>query len=99
MSRKTLRRRIGAKCNVPKRFLHPKHVIDSNAYYHNRQDVEGLLIIGREERKVNQKQAMCCLFRHTSFDDKITLYCIEKFAKAVEEGHEDHFFVPTTSVQ
>ena len=84
-----------AKCTIPKRFLHPKRVIDSNAYYHNRQGVEGLLIIGREERTINNKRAMCCIFRHEHFDDNVTLYCIEKFAKVTEEGHEDHFFVPS----
>ena len=42
---------IGAKRNIPKRFLHPNRVIDSNAIYHNRDDVEVLIIIGREERK------------------------------------------------
>jgi len=41
---------------------------------------------------------MYCLFRHTSFDDNITLYCIEKFAKVVEEGHADHFSAATITV-
>ena len=99
MPRKTLRRGIGAKCNIPKRFLHPKRVIDANAIYHNKQDIEGLLIIGREERKINNKQAMCCLFRHASFDDNVILYCVEKFAKVVEEGHEDHYFVHPRSAR
>ena len=52
-----------------------------------------MLIIGREEKNINNKQAICCLFWHESFDDNVILYCIEKFAKAVEEGHEDLFFV------
>jgi len=96
MPRKTLRQGIGAKCNIPKRFLRTKRIIDAHTHYHNKQDVEGLLIIGREERMINKKQALCCIFRHASFDDNVTLYCVEKFAKVIEEGHEDHFFVPST---
>ena len=92
MPRKTLRRGIGAKCTIPKRFLHSKRTIDTNTYYQNKQDVDGLLIIGRGERKINNKQVMCCLFRNDRFDNNTILYCVEKFAKVVEEGPAEHFF-------
>ena len=51
-----------------------------------------MLIIGRGERKRNNKQVMCCLFRNDRFDNNTILYCVEKFAKVVEEGPAEHFF-------
>ena len=92
MPRKTLRRGIGAKCTILKWFLHSKHAIDTNTYYQNKQDIDGLLIISRGKRKINKKQVIYCLFRNNRFHDNIILYCVEKFANVVKESAAEHFF-------
>ena len=98
MPRKTLRRGIGAKCTIPKRFLHSKRTIDTNTYYQNKQDIDGLLIISRSERKINKKQVMCYLFRNHRFNNNTILYCIKKFVNIVKEGVVEHFFSAGGSV-
>lgn len=98
MPRGTRKKRlgIGAICTVLKRMLHPSQQIDNkypNKQFHDR--LNDLLVIGKENRRVNGKEQQVILFRHSDFaDDDTVLYCMPRFAKVVTEGPECQLFNP-----
>lgn len=85
---------VGATCSALKRLLHPSRLIEAkypNKTFHERLD--GLLVIGKDEKRINGKMQTAVLFRHDDFpDDNTILYCVPRFVKVHLEGTPEEFF-------
>ena len=53
--------------------------------------MSGLLVIGKETRKVNRRDQVCIIFCHDQFPDQ-ELYCCARFCNVLNEGHSSDFF-------
>ena len=58
---------VGASCTVKKSFLHPSKTIDECNEVCNQNYIENLIILGRNEHRVNGKIQMCIEFRNEFF--------------------------------
>ena len=96
---KKLRLGVGAKCTTLLKYLHPAKLIDTK--YPNRtaqSALDNLIVIQQEVKKVNKKEQRCIVFRHDVFDG-IELHCVQRWAKVIVEGSEEHIFVSVNTTQ
>jgi len=92
MSREKKTVGIGAVASVLLRMLHPSAAIREryNNVDHGTR-LEGLLVIRREKRIVNNRNQMTIVMRHDNFAG-LELYCVERFVRVEMEGAPEHFF-------
>ena len=78
---------IGATCEALKRFLYPiKVVLNKYPNALAKERLEGLLVIKRESKKVNNKEKVCIMFRHNDFENE-ELHCAQRYVKVLTEGN------------
>ena len=83
---------IRTTCEALKFFLHPRKVVSNkypNELAHER--LEGLLVLRRESKKVNNKEKVCIVLRHNDFENE-ELHCAQRYVKVLTEGNEADFF-------
>jgi hypothetical protein len=86
-----LRNGVGAVARVKKKFLHPaKDISDRYMNQDHNEELDGLLVLRKEQKRVNTREQTCVVFRHEDFDKEI--YCVERWCKIVTEGPEESLF-------
>ena len=53
--------------------------------------LESLLTVGREIKRVNNKDQRCIVFQHDDFEN-VTIYCTERYCKVTTEGPPESYF-------
>jgi len=86
MVKRKLRAGVGAKASILTKFIHPKQ---QNGDATHRSNV---ILISKEERKVNRKNQVCYTFCMDG-DDRV-MYAVERYFKILEEGNKEGYFVP-----
>ena len=91
MANRKLRAGVGAKASVLTRFIHPKQ---HNGDPKHRSNV---VLIGREERSVNQKDQVFYTFRMD--DSEAVMYAVTRHVKILEQGKKEDFFDKMTPTE
>ena len=91
---KRVRNGIGAVASVYKRFLHPCALLVSAKYPNAaKADVlDGLLVVGQEEKMVCKRLQTCVIMRHDDFDDGELIHVVSRYCKVQQGGALEHFF-------
>lgn len=90
---KRLRNGIGAVVSVYKRFLHPRVLVCAKYPNAAKADVlDGLLVVGQEEKIVCKRPQTCVIMRHDDFDDGELIHVVARYCKVQQEGASEHFF-------
>lgn len=93
---KRLRRGVGAKISVLKKFLHPRPLVDAKYPNAGKTDMlHDLVAVGQEEKTVSKKPQSCIIMRHNDFDDGQLLHAVARHCKVVQEGAPEHIFNDT----
>lgn len=87
-----LRNGVGAVCRVKMKYLHPAKRVDDQ--YPNREDsgeLDGLLVLRKDTKRVKKKDQGVVVMRHEDFPNE-ELYCVERWCKVITEGPEASLF-------
>ena len=76
----------GAKATIKTRFLHPKQA----EYAGDKQHQSDVVLVAKEERRVNKKLKMCYVCRKEGSSD--LLFACKTHFKIVKEGASEDFF-------
>ena len=91
---KRLRNGIGAVVSVYKRFLHPRVLVSAKYPNAAKADVlDGLLVVGQEEKIVCKRLQTCVVMRHEDFDDGELIHAVARYCKVQQEGALEHLFI------
>ena len=86
-----LRNGVGAVARVKKKYLHPaKDISDRFVNQDHNEELDGLLVLRKEQKRVKRREQSCVVFRHEDFDNEI--YCVDRWCKVVTEGPEESLF-------
>ena len=84
---------VGATCKVQFRHLHPRKVKEDKFMNMNHKDnIEGLLAMRADAKKINRIERRCVIFRHPLLDDSTELHSAATFVHVLTPGHPEHFF-------
>jgi hypothetical protein len=67
---------LGAIARVKKKRLHPaKDISDRDVNQDHNEELDGLLVLRKEQKRVKRRVQWCVVFRHEDFDTEI--YCVD----------------------